>query len=120
MVRCDPAPALRLWLTHVSQALPPLPPAHRAVRRERRLCAARLRGAAPSLFSQEDIFLGCFFHWTAMAADLKWWLSALQCVPQGLAVSGPALHQALGSRYGAAAPLWRSLCLHSRDGTQSA
>ena len=56
--------------------------------------------------------------WTAMGADPRWGLSALQRVPQGLAVSGPALHKALGWRYGAAAPLWRSPRLHWRDGAQ--
>ena len=35
-------------------------------------------------------------------------------------MSGPALHEALGWRYGAAALLWRSLRLHWRDGTQPA
>ena len=47
MARSDPASALRLWVAHVSHALPPPPPAHKTVPRERRLCAARPRGAAP-------------------------------------------------------------------------
>ena len=37
--------------------------------------------------------------------------------PQGLAVSGPALHEALSWRYGAAAPLWGSPRLHWSEGT---
>ena len=41
-------------------------------------------------------------------------LSALQRVPRGPAVSGPALHEALSRRYGVAAPLWRSPRLHWR------
>ena len=49
----------------------------------------------PSLISLEDILMGCFLHWTATGADLRWGLSALQRVPKGLAVSGPALHKAL-------------------------
>ena len=44
--------------------------------------------------------------------------STLQCVPEGLAVSGPALHEAPGWRYGRAAPLWRSPRLHWREGAQ--
>ena len=47
MARSDPALALRLWLAHVSRALVPPPPAHRKAPRERRLCAARPRGAVP-------------------------------------------------------------------------
>ena len=39
-------------------------------------------------------------------------------VPQGLAVSGPALHEALGWRYGRAAALWRPPRLHWREGVQ--
>ena len=39
-------------------------------------------------------------------------------VPQGLAVSGPALHAALGWLYGRAAPLCRSPCLLWREGTR--
>ena len=48
MARSDPAPALRLWLAHVSRPpRPPPPPAHGTVPRERCLCAARHRGAMP-------------------------------------------------------------------------
>ena len=35
-----------------------------------------------------------------------------------MSCEGPALHEALGWRYGAAAPLWRSPRLHWREGTQ--
>ena len=62
--------------------------------------------------------MGCFLHWTDTGADPRWGLLALQRVPQGLAVSGPALHEALGWRYGAAAPLWRSPRLHWGEGAQ--
>ena len=56
--------------------------------------------------------MGCFLNWTATGADPRWGLSTLHCVPQGLAVSRPALHGALSWRYGAAAPFWRSPRLH--------
>ena len=62
--------------------------------------------------------MGCFLNWTATGANPRWGLSALRRVPQGLAVSGPALQKALNWRYGAAAPLWRSPRLHWRDGAQ--
>ena len=62
--------------------------------------------------------MGCFLNWTATGATPRWGLSALQRVPQGLAVSGPTLHEALSWRYGAEAPLWRSPRLHWRDGAQ--
>ena len=45
-------------------------------------------------------------------------LSALQRVPQGLAVSGPVLHEALSWRNGVSAPLWRSPHLHWDEGVQ--
>ena len=103
---------------HVSRALPPHHP-----RTERSLAAVAcalhaLEGPFPRLLSLEDILLGCFLHWTDRGADPRWGLSALQRVPQGLAVSGPVLHEALGWRYGAAAPLWRSPRLHWREGAQ--
>ena len=65
MARSDPAPALRLWLTHVSRALPPHHP-----RTERSLSSAAyvlhaLQGPFPRLVSVEDILMGCFLHWTA-------------------------------------------------------
>ena len=50
----------------------------------------------------------------------RWGLSALSRVPRGLAVFGPALHEALGWRFGAAALLWRSPRFHRRDGMQPA
>ena len=117
MTRCDPAPALRLWLSHVSHALPT-----RLSRSEQSLasvaCALHvLGGLLPCHLCLEDILLGCFLNWTAAGADREWVLSALQRVPQGLAVSAPTLHEALSWRYGAAAPLWRSPRLHWSEGT---
>ena len=41
--------------------------------------------------------MGCFLHRMAMGADPKWGLLALQRVPQGLAVSGPARPSAGGT-----------------------
>ena len=114
MAQCDPAPALRLWLAHVSQALPPrLPHTERSLASVAYALHA-LGERPPSLLSLEDILMGCFLHWTATGADLRWGLSALQRIPQGLPVSGPALHEALGWRYGTQpaqvapllAPLW--------------
>ena len=52
--------------------------------------------------------MGCLLNWTATGADPRWGLPTLQRVPQGLAESGPALHEALRWRYGTAAPLLRS------------
>ena len=96
MARSDPAPALRLLLTHVSRAVPPHHP-----RTERSLasvaCALHaLEGPFPRLLSPEDILMGCFLNRTATGAHPRWGLSALQRVPQGLAVLGPELHEALG------------------------
>ena len=118
MTRCNPAPTLRLWLSHVSQALPT-----RLLRSEQSLASVVyalhiLGGLLPSHLCLEDILMGCFLHWTATGADRRWVLSALQRVPQRLAVSGPALHEALGWRYGAGAPLWRSPRLHRSEGTR--
>ena len=62
--------------------------------------------------------MGCFLNWTDTSANPRWGLSPLNCVPQGLAVWGPALNEALGWRYGPAAPLWRSPRLHWWDGVQ--
>ena len=114
VARGDPAPALRRWLAQVSRALPP-----RRQRSEGTLAAVAcalyaLEGPAPRLLRLEDILMGCFLHWTDTGANPRWGWSTLQCVPQGLAVSGPALHEALGWRYGRAAPLWRSPHLHWR------
>ena len=67
-----------------------------------------LEGPVPRLLSKEDILMGCFLRWADTGADPKRGLSALQRVPQGRAVSGPALHEALGWRYGLAATLSRS------------
>ena len=105
MARSDPAPALCLWLAHVSRALPPHHP-----RTERSLarvaCALHaLEGRFPRLLSLEDILMGCFLHWTATGAHRAWGLSAMQRVPPHLAVSGPALHEFPSCRYGAVAPL---------------
>ena len=62
--------------------------------------------------------MGCFLSWTGTGAHPRWGLSPLNCVPQGLALSGPALHEAFGWRYGRAAPLWRSPRLHWREGVR--
>ena len=60
--------------------------------------------------------MGCFPDCTGTGANPRLGLPTLRCVPQGLAVSGPAPHEALGWRYGQAAPLWRSPRLHWREG----
>ena len=88
--RSDPAPALRLRLTHAKRALPP--PHH--PRTERSLAAVAcalhaLQGPSPRLLGLEDILMGCFLHWTDTGADPRWGLSALQCVPQRLGSVGP-------------------------------
>ena len=62
--------------------------------------------------------MGCFLSWTGTGAHPRLGLSPLNCVPQGLAISSPALHEALGWRYGRAAPLWRSAGLHWREGVR--
>ena len=98
MARRDPAPAVRCWLAQVSRSLPP-----RSHRLDRALatvaCALyAVEGPAPRLLRLEDIFMGCFLSWTDTGANPKWGLFPLNCVPQGLAVSGPALHEALGWR----------------------
>ena len=77
-----------------------------------------LGGLHPSHLCLDDILMGCFLHWTATGADRRWVLSALQRVPHGLALSGPALHEALSWRYGAGAPLWRSPRLHWGEGVR--
>ena len=105
MTWCDPAPALCLWLTHVSHTIRAQPP-----RSEQSLAsvhyAPHARGVVlPSLLRLEDILIGCFRHWTSRGTDPRWGLWALQRVSRGLAVSAPAHHEALGYRYGTAAAL---------------
>ena len=95
MARSNSAPALRLWLAHVSHAQPPAPPAHTKVPRERCLCAARPLGAA-----SQPPQPGGHPHGVLPQLDGHGrgrWMGAVtpQRVPQGVAVSWPALHEAL-------------------------
>ena len=62
--------------------------------------------------------MGCFPNCTATGARPRWGVLALYRVPQGLAVLGPTLHEALSWRYGAAAPLGGSPRLHWGNGAQ--
>ena len=106
-------------------ATPPPPPPPCLPRTERSLasvaCALHaLRERPPGLRSLEHILMACFLHRTATRADPGWGLSTMQRILQRLAVSGPSLHEALGWRYGAAAPLWLAPGLHWRDGAQPA
>ena len=57
---------------------------------------------------------GCAPQVGALAPELR----PLNCVPQGLAVSGPALHEVLLWQYGRAAQLWRSPRNHWREGVR--
>ena len=118
VARGDPAPAVRRWLAQVSRALPPCRQCSEGTLAAVACALYALEGPAPHLLRLEDILMGCFLHWTDMGANPRWGLPTLQCVPQGLAVSGPALQGALGWRYGQAAPLWRSPRLRWREGTQ--
>ena len=103
----DPAPALRLWLGHVTRSLPVgLPRTEGSL--ERVTCMLHVLGALlPRQLSLEDILMGCFLYWTATGADSQWVLSALQRVPQGLAIAWATIHKAYCLRYGDGAPLWR-------------
>ena len=62
MARCDPALGLRLWLTHVNQALPAhLPRVEQSLASV--VCALHALGVLPpSILSLEDILMGCFRH----------------------------------------------------------
>ena len=116
VAQSDPAQAVLRWLAPVSRSLPP----HRQ-RSEGALAAVAcalyaFEGPAPRLRRLADILMGCFTSWTDTGANPRRGLSPLNCVPQGLVVSGPALREALGRRYGPAAPLWRSLRRHWREG----
>ena len=75
-----------------------------------------LEGPAPRLLRLEDILMGCVLSWTGTGAHPRLGLSPVNCVPQGLAISGPALDEALGWRYGPAAPLLRSPRLDWSEG----
>ena len=105
VARSDPAPAIRRWPAQVSRSLPPRSPRSEDALATVACARYALEGPAPRLLRLEDILMGCFLSWTGTGAHPRWGLSPLKCVPQGLAISGPALHEALGWRYGRAAPL---------------
>ena len=98
-------------------ATPPSP-AHGEVPSERRLRAPRPRGAVAPPPQPRGHPHGVLPPMDGHGRAPRWGPSALQRVPQGLAVWGPALHKALGWRYGAAAPLWQSPRLHWGEGAQ--
>ena len=114
----DPAPAIRRWLAEVSHSLPPRSPRSEGALATVACALYALEGPAPRLLRLEDILMGCFLSLTGTGAHPRWGLPPLNCVPQGLALSGPALPEALGWRYGRAAPLWRSPRLHWREGVR--
>ena len=94
MMRCVPAPALRLPQSKQS------------------LASDALSGLPPHRTTFEDILMGCFLHWTATGADPLGNLPALQRVAWGLGASRPALHEACNCRYGTANLLWCPPRLH--------